>query len=90
MPKDVYVVSTFGKEVWFVCRFVPFQFGDEPHLLALFTDITDRKKAEEEIHQRVKELEDFYTMAVGRELRMIELKEQIESLKEELEQYKKQ
>jgi PAS domain S-box-containing protein len=88
--KDVYVVSTFGKEVWFVCRFVPFQFGDEPHLLALFTDITDRKKAEEEIHQRVKELEDFYTMAVGRELRMMELKEQIESLKEELEQYKKQ
>jgi hypothetical protein len=37
----------------------------------------------------VKELEEFYDMAVGRELRMIELKEQIESLKEELEQYKK-
>jgi PAS domain S-box-containing protein len=52
-------------------------------------DITERKKAEEEIKIRVKELEEFYDMAVGRELRMIELKEQIESLKEELEQYKK-
>jgi hypothetical protein len=45
----------------------------------------------------VKELEEFYDMAVGRELRMKklketmeEMKEEIESLKEELEKYKKQ
>jgi len=53
-------------------------------------EITDRKKAEEEIQKRVKELEEFYRMAVGRELKMIELKEEIEKLKEELEKYKKQ
>jgi len=29
-------------------------------------------------------------MAVGRELRMVQLKKEIEALKEELEQYKKQ
>jgi DNA-binding NtrC family response regulator len=49
----------------------------------------EKLKAEEEIAKRVKELEDFYDMAVGRELRMIELKEQIEELKEELMRYKK-
>lgn len=48
-------------------------------------DISDRKKTEEEIGQRIQELEDFYDMAIGRELRMIELKEEIEKLKEELE-----
>lgn len=53
-------------------------------------DITERKQAEEEIQKRIKELEDFYDMAIGRELRMIELKEEIENLKEELAKYKKE
>ncbi len=46
-------------------------------------------KAQEEIQKRVKELEVFYDIAVGRELRMKELKEQIEEMKEEMEKYKK-
>lgn len=54
-----------------------------------FTDITEYKRAEEEIKKRVKELEEFYGMAVGRELRMKELKEKNEALKEELAKYKK-
>jgi len=48
---------------------------------------TARKKAEEQLQKRVKELEEFYDMAVGRELRMIELLEAIERLKEELKRY---
>lgn len=47
------------------------------------------KKSEQELKKRVQELEEFYNIAVGRELRMIELKQEIESLKEELEKYKK-
>lgn len=57
----------------------------------------DRTKAEEELrkHQkelqtRVNELEDFYDMAVGRELRMAELKERIEKLEAELKKNKQQ
>jgi PAS domain S-box-containing protein len=52
-------------------------------------DITNRKRADEEIKKRVIELEDFYEMAVGRELRMKQLKEEIEELREEIERYKK-
>ncbi len=55
-------------------------------------DITERKlaeqalrKSEEDLQERVKELEEFYKMAIGRELRMIELKEEIERLKESSE-----
>lgn len=58
-------------------------------------DITDRKQAEEALHksreelkERVKELEEFYQLAVGRELRMIELKQELEELKAELGNYK--
>ena len=41
------------------------------------------------LKERFKELEEFYDMAVGRELKMVELKEEIERLKEELKRYKK-
>ncbi len=63
-------------------------FGGRNALLTVVEDITERKKSEEEIKKRVKELEDFYDMAVGRELRMKELKEQMEEMKEEIEKYK--
>ena len=45
-------------------------------------------KREKELKKKVKELEEFYNIAVGRELRMKELKEEIEELKEELEKDK--
>jgi PAS domain S-box-containing protein len=54
-------------------------------------DITERKlyinnlkKNEKELKKRIKELEEFYEIAVGRELRMIELKKEIMQLKEKL------
>jgi hypothetical protein len=57
-------------------------------------NITERKRAEEELKQhrkellaRVNELEEFYKLAVGRELRMVELKKEIEQLKQLLEKY---
>jgi PAS domain S-box-containing protein len=56
---DVNVVSTFGKEVWFACRFVPFQFEDETHLLALFTDISKRKRVEEELRKSEQQLRNL-------------------------------
>jgi PAS domain S-box-containing protein len=59
-------------------------------------DITERKHSEEalknkekELKKRVRELEDFYSMAVGRELRMRELKDNIRENQEEIESLKK-
>ncbi|MBM4137850.1 MAG: PAS domain S-box protein [Nitrospira sp.] len=63
--------------------------GNVIGLLGIFWDITRKKEMEDEIKKRVKELEEFYDMAVGRELRMIELKDELEELKEELSKYKK-
>ena len=44
----------------------------------------EHKRAEEGLNEKVEELEKFYEMAVGRELKMKELKEEIASLKAEL------
>jgi PAS domain S-box-containing protein len=53
------------------------------------TDITEGKKLEKELKKRVKELEDFYDIAIGRELKMKELKGEIERLRRTLEKCQK-
>ena len=47
-------------------------------------DITERKAAEEEIRNKTNELEKFNKLAVGRELKMIELKKEINALLDKL------
>jgi PAS domain S-box-containing protein len=54
--------------------------GTITHFLAVKEDITERKRAEEALKQKVLELERFNRIAVGRELRMIELKEKLKAL----------
>ena len=41
------IVTTFGKDSWFDCRFTPFVYEDELHLLLLISDVTWRRNAEE-------------------------------------------
>jgi len=53
-------------------------------------DVTLLKKSEKEIQKRNDDLERFNSFAVGRELMMIKLKQEIKKLSGELEMYKKQ
>ncbi len=55
--KEIHVISSFGKEVWLDCRFVAFPSGGERHLLLLFDDITERKRAEAALRQSHEDLE---------------------------------
>lgn len=50
-------------------------------------DITERKRTEEELKKKVEDLEKFYTMAVGREVKMKELKKEVKGLKLRLSKY---
>ncbi len=47
-------------------------------------DITERIKLEKELTDRIKELQEFYDIAIESELRMIKLKEEIKKLRREL------
>jgi PAS domain S-box-containing protein len=53
-------------------------------------DITERKKMESELRERIEELEKFYEIAVGREIRMKELKEEVKRLKSRISYERKE
>lgn len=53
-------------------------------ILGIVRDIAERKKTEEELKNKNLELEKFNKLSVGREIKMIELKNKIKELEEKL------
>ncbi len=50
-------------------------------MVQIIRDVTERTKLEEEVNNRIKELEDFYDASVEKELRLIELEKYVENIK---------
>ncbi|MDD3044255.1 MAG: PAS domain S-box protein [Candidatus Delongbacteria bacterium] len=55
----------------------------------VFDDITERKKNEEDLNLKIKELNEMNSVMVGREIKMTELKQEINELLKELGREKK-
>jgi two-component system, chemotaxis family, CheB/CheR fusion protein len=66
----------------FLARLLPYRTmeGRVAGVVLTFVDITERRGAEETLRRRNDELERFNHAAVGRELRMVELKREINEL----------
>jgi PAS domain S-box-containing protein len=58
-------------------------------ILCIGIDRTEQKKMEEELRRNLDELERFNKLAIGREIKMIQLKEEINELLSQLHQNKK-
>lgn len=57
-----------------------FKDGKFVSTISIYEDVTEQRKAEEELQKRNRELERFNKLAVGRELKMIELKRRVSEL----------
>jgi hypothetical protein len=79
---DLHIKS--GKSIPYLFTGVHFEIGGSPYILGMGLDISNLKTTQAELTRTVKELEIFNKMAVGRELRMVELKAKINSLSAEL------
>lgn len=55
---------------------------EEGGIVCIASDVTERREAEEVLKENLNELEQFNQLAVGRELRMIELKQEINQVLE--------
>ncbi len=65
------------REIPILKTVVPVMLGGKKQLLESFVDLTGQKEAEKELQRNLTELEKFYTLAIGREEKMISLKEEI-------------
>jgi len=83
-PEELILTRKDGREIHVETRTFPLSIGGQVQILGVSRDITERKAMEKEAADRMTELEEFYKMAVNRELRMIELKNEIEKLEAEL------
>ncbi len=61
-----------------------FEIEGEPYLIGMGLDVSDMKQVEADLRKTNRELERFNQMAVGREKRMIELKQIINHLRQRL------
>lgn len=85
-------VTKDGTTIWVGVTATVIEYSKRPAVLVNVQDITERKQSEEtlkrltdELQKRVKELEDFHDIVVGRELEMARLEEENERLREEIE-----
>lgn len=69
-----------GTVIHFEVRGNPITIENETYRLTVIRDITERKEIENALKDKVSELERFNQVMVGRELRMIELKKEINKL----------
>lgn len=83
------IVDRYGNTKWVELKVVPIQWDDRPAALGFMADITERKWAEEELRRNVEEMERFNKLAIGREIKMIQLKEEINELLRQLNQDKR-
>lgn len=80
---DIYLTSTFGKQLWMAVRCVLFRANEEQHLLLSMSDITERKLAEEALREnerRYRTLFEEMPVAIWEE-DFSAVKEQLDALK---------
>ena len=82
VTKDVYD-ENLGRHLMVSVSPIYDEDGELTGSVHYMKDITELKKSEEELKNRVEDLEKFYEMAVNRELRMKELKRELRKLKED-------
>jgi putative methionine-R-sulfoxide reductase with GAF domain len=77
-----HTLKTFSREEVALLESIADQIGVAVENASLYENL---KQANLELERRLKELEEFYEIAVGRELRMVELKKEIEELRKKIQ-----
>ena len=79
-PFESVLLNKNGHKVDALLTVKVIMFGGDRAIIGIITDITDHKQTEKVIKQKVESLESYHNLMVGRELKMIELKKEINNL----------
>lgn len=79
----------FGEsQRWLEARMTPLRdhTGKTRLILGIARDMTERKKVEDQLRDKIKQINEFNKLAVGRELKIIEMEKELKRLQRELEE----
>jgi PAS domain S-box-containing protein len=81
---ELEILGEGGKNLVLEIRSRVIDYNGRSGIAGIFRDITERKKAERDLRERIEELEKWYRLIVDRELKMTHLKERIQELNSKL------
>jgi len=83
-PYEFLMTSKDGKELYTMVNSKLIQIGNENAILGVIMDISEQKWAEEILKRKANQFEHFNSLMVDRELKMVELKKEVNILLEKL------
>lgn len=84
------MVPFSGHQAWFSTRLVPFKTEDGKDLVfGVVRDLTAHKRVEDDLREKMSQINQFNELAVGRELKIIELEKENQRLRLEIERCQK-
>lgn len=81
---EIAIISKSGNKTPVEINASLITYEGEPATMAIIRDITERQEAEKKTKESLVELEKMNKLMIGRELKMMELKKEIEKLKKKL------
>ncbi len=83
-PYEYAIITKDGKRIEAMLNSILIDYKGERAILGIITDITERKRAEDELAKHVDELERYMKATVQREFRIKELRDRVEELEKRL------
>jgi PAS domain S-box-containing protein len=80
LQREVTLRRKDGSSFWVLCSIAPITYAGQQAHLGVFADISAQKRMEEMLRERNDDLSRFNTLMVGRELRMVDLKREVNAL----------
>jgi len=74
------LINADGREITILKTVTSIILNDKQLLIESFVEVTRQKKIEEDLNQKIDELERYKQVTVGREIKMVELKNRIKEL----------
>lgn len=80
LAADIPVKRKDGSMLYADIKGSPVNFGGRPYLVGIFRDITERKQVESRLTEQIDELRRWHEATLGREMRVLELKHEVNEL----------
>ncbi len=81
-PYEYKLLTKGGREIIGLHTTKLIEVEGEKAILGIIIDISKRKETEEKLRKKIEELENWQRLTTGREIKMVELKKEINKLKE--------